>query len=190
MADGPPNLVCPECGEQNSAEALNCRKCGAMLPVRVLSDGGHSQPAAGSQFTLSTLLSVVTLLGVFFALFVSLPGLAIFLAIFSFPAFIRTAIVARRRKQIGRPMATETKVAAFFGSLMTAITIAVVVVVASVGTFCTICLASGKEEVIPVALLVAGTITLPILIALGKWVRNRYRRDTLSDRHPPGGPVA
>ena len=81
------------------------------------------------------------------------------------------------------------KVAAFFGSLMTAITIAVVVVVASVGTFCTICLASGKRRSDPGRLAGGGIVTMPILIALGKWVRNRYRRDTLSDRHPPGGPV-
>jgi hypothetical protein len=148
------------------------------LPIVVGDARPQAAPPNRVQFTAATLLVGITLLCVFFALFVAAPGLAILLAIFAFPAFVRTAMVARRREELGRPMSSETKFVSFIGSMAAAALIAMVVVVASIGTFCTICLTSGREEMIPVAALIAGGVTIPIVVALGKWVRNRYRRDT------------
>lgn len=148
-------------------------------PIRP--DASHA-----AQFRLTTLLMAITLICVFLALWASAPGLAMSAAIFGFPAFIRTAIVARRRAEIGRPMSVVGKLTGFVGSLIVANVIANVVLVASFGTFCLVCVGGmGANMNESVALIMAGAASLVMTFVVGKvmygWVRRRYRRDTLAD---------
>jgi hypothetical protein len=86
-------------------------------------------------------------------------------------------MVVRRREEAGRPASTGEKVALVFISLVVAHVITAVVMVAAVGSFCFVCLSAGSETAIPIAILVAAIVTIPVFVLLTRWIRYRYRRD-------------
>jgi hypothetical protein len=59
----------------------------------------------------------IALAAVCFGLIRMEPGLGILLVIFVTPAFLRTAVVASRRRAADQPMNTREKIEAFIGSL-------------------------------------------------------------------------
>lgn len=193
--DEPDTVACGRCGTINPRRAFTCANCRSLLPAALVpaeavrritidtstvDDEDRSQPA---QFTLATLMFTVTLCAVCFALFAAAPGLGIGLAIILLPAFVRTLMIVQSRRSFGRKTSAELKIVMFLGSAVTALISSVVVLVASVGTFCGICLSSGSSGSIPVALAVAGAAVIGVFIMLAAWYRSRWRRD-LTRRGP------
>lgn len=134
-------------------------------------------PASEAPFALPTLALWMTLAVVGLGVFIIAPGLALILAIGVMPALVRTALVVGRRSKSGEQIPNVEKVLLFLGSLGTSVVVAVVVLVASVGSFCAVCLTSGKQSAVPVAILVAVVVTGGVLFFLWKWIRHRWQRD-------------
>lgn len=130
-----------------------------------------------AQFSLATLFLLVTLAAIFLAVTARDPGFAVGLAIFSLPAFIRTMMLVGQRRELGKQTPAALKIASFLGSLVTFSIASVVVVVASVGTFCGICLTAGTDKAVPLAGLFALGATIAVIIVIAKWVGRRWRRD-------------
>jgi hypothetical protein len=178
-------LHCPQCGAQLPRAGVPCWLCGAEQ-AKPVADSHSFQSAApiaaarsheGLSYSLSTLMLIMTLAAVACALVVALPGLGIPICILLVPVLIRTAMVVRRREESGRPVSAGEKIALVLISLVVANVIAAVVAVAAIGSFCFVCLSAGTEAAIPVAILGAAIVTIPVLVLLTRWIRSRYRRD-------------
>jgi hypothetical protein len=149
---------------------------GASVPPRPQPVKRPPQPPPLS-FSLATMLLMMTLAAIWLALLVAAPGIAIFLCILLLPAVVRTAMVVQRREAAGVSVSSGEKVALAVTSMFVSLVILVLALVASVGTFCFVCLSAGDESAIPVALVIAGVATLGAAALAFKWIRRRYRRD-------------
>jgi hypothetical protein len=156
--------------------------CKHSLPEAATGDAVRSDPSQRLSFTFSiaSILLITTLCAVFFGVLMIAPGLAILLAILSVPAMVRTGMVVQQRGRLGKPVPTERKVLWFLGSLMVTTIVSAVVIVASVGTFCAVCLSAGTDEAIPVALLFAGAVTIGVVTICVRWIRRRWQSDVNS----------
>ena len=89
----------------------------------------------------------IALLAVLIGTFRLAPGAGVVLAILVAPAYLRTCIVALRRKAGGQPMSAGAKLGVFGSTLGIAVAIAVCLVglvgVAAVAAFFVICLANA-----------------------------------------------
>lgn len=172
---------CPECAAQLTKLDETCWLCGATVrPDQIKNDEiilatGVASPAS---FTLEELMAAVTLIAVCLGLFTIYPGLAILLSIILSPVFLRTVLVVRRREALGLPVSPARKAWLFIGSFFTTVVILVLVTVASIGTFCAICLGAGTEKAIPIAAMVGGITTILAIITSVAWIRWRWRRHT------------
>lgn len=160
----------PESDDNQTAEGIS-----PIVPKPLEFDDFDKSRTA--QYSLATLLLLITSAAIFLAVTARDPGFAIGLAILSLPAFIRTSLLVRRRQELGKQTRAELKIASFLGSLVTVTVASVVVVVASVGTFCGICLTAGTDKAIPFAGLFALGATVAVIIVIAKWVGRRWRRD-------------
>jgi hypothetical protein len=185
-------LSCPRCNAANRDDRLDCWLCGALLrqgkdaavgkaheiiTAQVVPPSAHR-----AQFTLATMLLLITLLSVCLGLFMIAPGLGILLAIASVPAFVRTGILVSTRDAMGRPTSGPRRIWLFVGSVLTTLVMGAVVLVASIGTFCGICLASGQESTIPIAGVVAAATTAGAIVLILLWIRARWQRHVQDDR--------
>jgi hypothetical protein len=185
--------ACPRCRAENAPQAPRCWLCGIALPASVgrppaLSDRAPALiedveivPEARATFSLTTLFLLTTLIAVCFGLFAIAPGLGILLAIAAVPAFLRTTLVAYRRGQLGRDISPARKIALFAGSLATTVIMAIVVIVAAIGSFCAICLTAGVDTAIPIATIIALATTVGVGGLFVLLIRARYRHDVSKD---------
>jgi hypothetical protein len=182
---------CPECAALVGVGVPRCWLCGwrrdgaqASTPPVIIPSLVPRRPTDRPfSYSLESLLLLVTLVAVGLGAIVNFPGIGIVVAILMAPAFVRTAMVIRRRDEIGRPVTRWQRVGLFFGSFATAIVILVLVVVASVGTFFTVCLglfsADGTQDLaLPLAMLSAGMATAAIIGFAVWWIRRRWQHDT------------
>ncbi len=139
---------------------------------------------AGFSFSLATVMLVMTLLAIGCGLLAAAPGLGVPFCILLAPVLLRTSLVLRRRREQGEHVPLGQKFALVGVSLVVATVIATITCVASVGTFCGICLglySVGGDAVAWPATIVAGLAavfaTVTTLVASTKWVRRRYERD-------------
>jgi hypothetical protein len=196
---------CPECGAIVGQGVERCWLCGwqresdSSAPAESVPPPVAPRPVdQGFSYSLETMMLVTTLVAVGMGAIVLFPGIGIILAIMLLPAFVRTSKVIRRRAEQGRTVGLWPRVALFFGSFTTALVIIVVVSVASVGTFCGLCLgfyfvaeagglmrSSSSEGLMILAMVVSGIAALAATIAAGyyivKWIRRRWQRDTKID---------
>ena len=147
----------------------------------------HAHPDAS--FSLASLLLAMTIVAVMCGLIAVQPGLGIPICIVLAPVLVRTTMVVRRRKEAGRSVSPAEKVALIGGSFLVSCVILTIVAVASVGTFCGVCLgmaaasntSHNNEGMLWVFFVVAGlaatVATLSALYHIQRWVRVRYRRD-------------
>ncbi len=181
---------CPECGALLGEGVQTCWLCGwhredAPPPRPAETVAPPVAPRSvdrGFSFSLETLMVVMTLVAVGVGAIMLFPGIGIILAIMLLPAFVRTAMVVQRRAEQGQAVALWQRVALFFGSFATLMVILAVVAVASVGTFCALCLGlyqSGSQDMsVPLASLAAIATTITVIVFATKWIRRRWRRDT------------
>ncbi len=179
MSESPAATVCLNCGADRLPSASVCWLCKQNLAEVTATDVEIIEVRENTSFTFSiaSILLATALFAVFFGVLMMAPGLAILLAILCVPALVRTGLAFQQRSEAGKPVPTGRKFLWFLSSLTVTTIVVVVVVVASFGTFCAVCLGSGTEAAIPVALLAAGAATIGVLVASHRWIRHRWRRD-------------
>jgi hypothetical protein len=198
----PDTVVCEACHTSNPRRAFRCAKCGGLLPAgRVTTqppaaprpamaavEDFESNAKHGSQFSLASLFSVISLIAIFLAIFRRAPGIGITLCLASFPAFVRTALLARRREQIDRPLSTSDKIASFIGSLGVVLASATMLAVVAGVTFFFVCIGTisfgpggtrnDPEGYIALVVFLGCVVAVLPLALILFWVRARWRRDT------------
>ncbi len=191
---------CPNCDAEMAATAVYCSRCMARPVARHAAAGNDFEAglksAAGSadigggtamSFSLTGLLLTITAIGVMLGIGISAPGMGISLAIFMIPAWIRTAMVVRRRKSMGYQTDAGSRVLLFVGSAVVTWMIAMVLVISCCVTFCAVCLGgysltgpgAGSEGV----WILVSTVCTLIVVTLGVYfgwriIAWRYRKDT------------
>lgn len=197
--------ACPHCGAELKSPWTECWLCGA--PIRdddvrpeaaaISPSRPRSTPRERVSFSLSTLMLVMTLATLACGLIVVAPGLGIVACILIAPVTVRTAMVVNRREAAGGRVSPGEKAMLFFSSFLVTSVIVAVVGVASVGTFCGVCIGGyallGDTQafrgeswpliiaIFGIPILTALAVTIPIIRLLARWVRARYRRDTDQD---------
>ena len=142
---------CPECGAHVKPTDLKCWLCGRELVisaeiVEAFAEspfGAGWSPRAGVkalpfQFSLESLLMVITLAAVCLGAFVATPGLGVLALIVAAPALIRTVYEGHQARQSGKSLTMLEKVLAFSASAG----IALAALVAAAGAFFAACTAS------------------------------------------------
>jgi hypothetical protein len=118
---------CPACGAAIPDDAGSCGECSWPLPPEHEPHPGPpvgdrpgtersaepSRPGPSLQFSLASLLLMVTLIAVVLGGYAHSPCIGIALAILAAPAVLYTAIAARRRQRRGKPMSAAEKVVVF-----------------------------------------------------------------------------
>lgn len=133
-------------------QTRTCSDCGATLPEtadscwlckRSVVEGqspfseepiSSIERRAAFQFSIATMMMLVTLCAVIMGAFSVSPGLGIALAVLAAPAWLRTCMVAARRRGRGRPMTAQEKMWAFGGSLGV---VAAIVIAAGIAFYAT-----------------------------------------------------
>jgi len=134
---------CLDCGAVNSATTGRCWLCGNHIdagtekdqqlePESTKGDDAARSPptdvpASGGRLTfhLDSLLLTMTLVAVCAGVTRLSPGLGIAFAVISAPAFLRTAVAARRKRREGSRWSPIDKAVAFVGSLLVVVTVAI-----------------------------------------------------------------
>jgi hypothetical protein len=141
-----PPALCPECGASVKASDDACWLCKRPLAVAaelvglpvpaVVPDWVQRQRQANpAQFSLESLMLVITLIAVCLGMIAAVPGLGVLVSIVAAPALIRTLIAGYYEKAAGGKLTLGEKVMAFVAS--TGVTLAVLATGAS--AFATAC---------------------------------------------------
>lgn len=126
------------------------------------------------QFSLATILLVMTLIAVCFGAFGISPGLGLAVAAFAAPALIRTLVVGAQQKRAGQRLSIADKLTAFLASLGIMILVAVAAIVAFQiacwGT-CGIIAAADSQSLVDEAGFIASVVVgSAAAIAVGIWI--------------------
>jgi len=174
---------CPGCGALIPPEAKKCWLChgrpddaeeasgSTFVPPDPVAATGElpvvqSEYQARFQFSLGSMMLLVTLTAVILGVFATVPGLGVALAILAAPALIRTAVLASRRQSTGHPMEVQAKLSVFIGTLA----LVAVIVAAAVGAFVATCFPIGlagfsaESEFLFVFAWVAGLVVAILVI--------------------------
>lgn len=106
---------CGQCGASCAVEATRCWLCNAPLSAAIA--GASGAPAPAQQFSLATILLVITLIAVCLGTFRISPGFGIAVICFSVPALIRTVVVGVQNKSVGQRLTIGDKLRVFAASL-------------------------------------------------------------------------
>jgi hypothetical protein len=120
------SLQCGECGALVGTSGV-CWLCGAPVVISAelvepagvspfVPDWEKKRRASASQFSLESLMLVITLISVCLGMMVAVPGLGVLVCIVAVPALVRTLIVGRQRKEAATPLNLGEKVLTFFAS--------------------------------------------------------------------------
>ena len=114
---------CPECGAALDSRESKCWLCLRKLTAEPEMNPYVSPPAQAlavspAQFSLSTLLLVMTLVAVCLGVTMAAPGLGVLLIVLALPALVRTVVSGLKQKQAGAPYTPSEKIAAYCVSLM------------------------------------------------------------------------
>ncbi|MBC8870045.1 MAG: hypothetical protein H8E44_11540 [Planctomycetes bacterium] len=129
--------TCPECGATLRSEASRCWLCAKTIETSTATAAQPLCPAeqfAARQFSLSSLMLIITLLAVVLGVARLSPGIGVGLAIVATPALVRTCITSVRRKTRGQPMTPLEKVGVFAATLGAVLTIVIAAVAAFYAT--------------------------------------------------------
>jgi hypothetical protein len=142
---------CPECGARVKPADATCWLCGRELAVRaeVVEDFSESPFAASwsprvgvqpkpFQFSIESLLLVITLAAVCLGAFVATPGLGVLALIVAAPALLRTVYEGHQARQRGKSLTLSEKLLSFAASAG----IALAALSAAAGAFFAACTAS------------------------------------------------
>ena len=115
-------LYCPDCGAEIPSSAVRCWRCrhpfpnGPKAECTVAKMGGgenHIEDGLKLQFSLASLMLIVTLTAILFSIYEIKPGLGIVLFILAGPALLRTVVLALQKGSRNTPMTTAGKIGFF-----------------------------------------------------------------------------
>ena len=148
QSDQPRAHTCPECGARLKAADAKCWLCGRQLThdaeiveatiVAPEWAEAHQPPLKPWQFSLESLLLVITLVAVCMGMIVAMPGIGVLAAIVAAPALIRTLMVGYQERRLGHKQSMGEKVLAFLASTG----VAIAVLLAGASAFGAACFAS------------------------------------------------
>jgi len=125
---------CRECGAAIQPQDRQCWLCHRLLAVEaeLVETGSPFVPQYAppkwvnpAQFSLETLMLVITLIAVCLGMIMALPGVGILVAIVAAPALVRTLVAGYQDRKAGTPMTLGEKLLTFAAS--TGVTLAVLV---------------------------------------------------------------
>ena len=133
---------CPDCQAPIPKIARFCWLCGVNLTTKVAPEP-HApvHPHAAHQFSLATLMLVMTFVSVLVGVFTFSVGIGLAILFLAGPALVRTCVVAARRKVRGKRLTPAGKIGVFFASLGIVVTI----VAATIAAFFAVCLSFINE---------------------------------------------
>ncbi len=108
-------------------------RAGHFRPVSAASVSLDTRPLR-FQYSLGSILMLTTLVAVLLSIGTMNWGLALVLAIFAFPALLRTSVTAAWRRSSGYPMAPGEKTTLFFTSMLGGVLVATAVAATFFGT--------------------------------------------------------
>jgi hypothetical protein len=127
---------CPECGAALDGREGKCWLCRRERTAEPAANPYALPPASAlaaaspAQFSLVTLMLVITLVAVCLGVTMAAPGLGVLLMVLAAPALVRTMVVGFKQKQVGDRLTTAEKVASFAVSLAVMVMIGVAAVAA------------------------------------------------------------
>jgi hypothetical protein len=188
---------CPECGAALDSREGRCWLCrrevsGPEVNPYASPPAAALAAASPAQFSLVTLLLVITLVAVCLGVTMAAPGLGVLLMVLAAPALVRTMVAGVRQKQVGARMTTAEKMAAFCVSLL----VMVMIGVAAVAAFEIACWGScalaasvwGEGEPALMTGLVAGGVAGVAAIGWLLWLTRPRKPHAPSKAPPPPGP--
>jgi len=171
--------ACPDCGAEIAAGQTRCWLCERRLSGADLTNP-YASPAVAdgntaSQFSLASLLLIMTLVAVCIGVFRLLPGLGILLAIFALPALVRTSMDVTKHKQRGAPLGMLGKVGSFVVSLVVAVMVTIAAFAAAFAV-CAVGLPAASGVAPDVALIIAnGGLLVGLAVMVGLFWLTRPR---------------
>lgn len=177
QAPSPALPRCRECGAELTSDQTKCWLCGkpqsATNPYASPAAAADLQGGAG-QFSLATILLVITLVAICLGTFRLSPGMGIWVVIVATPALVRTFIAGIRQKSAGHRLTLGEKILAFIASAGIIILIGVAAVVAFEiacwGSCALVAAAAGEgEPAMMTGIVLGGIAALVTTIAL-LWV--------------------
>ena len=112
--------ICPDCGASYKPGDATCWMCQRDLINKAKRDPYAPSPrpsaAQQTQFSLSSLMLMITLAAVLLGVGVNWPGWSVVLLFIVVPALIRTFTLSRRSQDRGRPLTPAAKVVGFGAS--------------------------------------------------------------------------
>jgi hypothetical protein len=184
-----PSSICPDCGAPLKPHRARCWLCQGN-PFAVAADGaGACRPAdarAGFQYSLASLLLVVTLVAIICSIIGLHPGVGIVVAFLAVPALGRTCITAMRRRAHGRPLSPGGKIGIFLLTLVMVVSAIAVAGGAFVFTFLATCLVgagvgaasrSGPDLLrLAISLGAVVGVLAGLFYALALWMLSHHKR--------------
>lgn len=170
--------LCPQCGAACPAEADRCWMCHARLSPTdadpFAQPAAAADPLGSGQFSLATILLVITLIAVCLGVFRISPGFGLAMIAFSVPALIRTFVAGVQQKRTGQRLTVGDKLTAFAASMgiMVLVGIAAVIAfqIACWGTCGVISLANSRSIISDNGFEVAVAIGSLAALAIGGWI--------------------
>jgi hypothetical protein len=180
----PKPRYCLDCGAEVRPDAILCWCCRHSLleseaeyalAAKELHGGGSPfgpEPRTKFQFSLASILIVMTLVAVLCSIYTMAPGLGIALMVLSVPALIRTVVLAMQRGSRGKPLTFGQKAGVFAAWIGLSV---VIVIAAGVAFFvsCLVGLPTGKLE-IAFTLGGIGAIVAAILLGVLFWRKIKF----------------
>ncbi len=153
------------------------------IPTEQLSQ--HKTDSVTSQFSIASILLIITLAALLFAVFAAAPGFGILLALAAMPPLVRTCMVVNRRKSLGSSVSPQSKMLLFLSSLATTGAIAIVSLFVAFSTFCfsLIGVVGLINDVLPwqaeigLSMIGAAIPTILTVMYMVKLQKNRWQRD-------------
>ncbi len=171
MQPSGPEPSCEDCAAAHApGEETELRRGGNADTATATQAAGQGRKI-GFQFSISTLLLMMTLAAVVLSVFQVEPGVTVLLVLLAAPALLRTWDVTLRRQLQGQALSPRQKIALFLSSLVlvVAIIIAVIVTLAAVGAACCAIaeLQNFGAAALPV-LAVTGCLAAVCVVVLGR----------------------
>jgi hypothetical protein len=173
---------CPDCGAEVAPQAVICWCCrhsllqsasagSQLVSVEAVDENArHIHERTKFQFSLASVMLIVTLAAVLMSIYTMAPGLGIALMVLSVPALIRTAVLAMQKGSRGKPLAFAEKA----GIFLAWIGLGIVIIIAAGLAFFVSCLAGlpGGEGA---AMLLGSIGAIVVAIFLGVFFWRKFK---------------
>ena len=174
---------CPDCGAEVPPQAVLCWCCRHsllqsaaansqyVLAAAVDENTGNLHERTKFQFSLASVMLIVTFAAVLMSIYTMAPGLGIALMVLSVPALVRTAVIAMQKGSRGKPLTFAEKAGIFLAWIGLGI---VIIIAAGIAFFvsCLMGLAGGESTAILFGSI--GAIIAAIVLGVFFWRKFKF----------------